>query len=373
MIKNFQEAVDLIFKIEVTKDYSLKNIKQAVKLLWDPQDNFKIIHIAWTNWKWSVSNMIFSILKNAWKKVWVFTSPHLLSIKERFKTDIWEITEDEFVKILNRIINLNINLSYFDKCVLIALEFFKLKKCEYIILEVWVWWKLDTTNIVNPLLTIITSIWFDHQNLLWNTIEEISEQKAWIIKNGIPVILNFKNKVVEKKAKKENSKIIFSNERVKTNLLWEFQEKNAWLAYEAWKFLWIEKEEVLEWLQKVEHRWRLDLLRNNLLIDWSHNIDSLKELKNFIDIKLKDKFKNIFYCFSLKKWKNPKMITDIFWTNNNYCLLNIKSEMLEPIDYYRNIFEIKTKEEVLNEVESKPENLYVIFWSLYMIWEFYKK
>ena len=371
MIKSFQKALDSIFKIEITKDYSLSNIEEAVKILWNPQNNFKIIHIAWTNWKWSVSKMIFSILKNSWKKVWVFTSPHLISIKERFETENWKITEEEFIKILNKIINLNIELSYFDKCVLIAFEFFKLKKCEYIILEVWVWWKLDTTNIVNPFLTIIASIWIDHQNLLWNTIEEISEQKAWIIKKNIPIILNFKNKIIEEKAELENAEIIFSDKKIKTNLLWEFQEKNAWLAYEAWKFLWIENKKILEWLKKVDHKWRLEFIKKNLLIDWAHNIDWLKELKYFIKKNLEKKIKKIFYCFSVKKWKNPEMIKKIFWKNKNYIFLDIKSEILEPVNNYKNIFEIKTKKFILEEVEKNPENLYIIFWSLYMIWEFY--
>lgn len=116
---------------------------------------------------------------------------------------------------LDKIIKLNLTLSYFEKCVLIAFEFFKLHKCEYVILEVWVWWKLDTTNIVNPIITTITSIWYDHQLLLWNTLEKISEQKAWIIKKSIPVVLNIKNtpwkkfpwiEIIEKKALKENLK-----------------------------------------------------------------------------------------------------------------------------------------------------------------------
>ena len=69
MIKTFKEALDNLFKIEIVRDYTLDKIKMWIKLLWNPQDDFKIIHVAWTNGKWSVSKMVFGVLKNAWKKV----------------------------------------------------------------------------------------------------------------------------------------------------------------------------------------------------------------------------------------------------------------------------------------------------------------
>ncbi len=138
-MKDYDKAVKQFFKVEFTKDYSLRNIKKAVKLLNNPQNNYKIIHIAWTNWKGSVSKMVFSILKKAFKNVWVFTSPHLIDIRERFETSDGKITKKELLKLIYKINSFNINLSYFDRCVIIALEFFRQKKCEYVIFEVWVW------------------------------------------------------------------------------------------------------------------------------------------------------------------------------------------------------------------------------------------
>jgi len=101
IIKTYKEALEKIFQIEETRDYSLEKVQKAIKILNNPLKNIKIIHITGTNWKWSTSKMVFSVLKNAWKKVWVFTSPHLIDLKERFLTDIWEITEKEFIEILN--------------------------------------------------------------------------------------------------------------------------------------------------------------------------------------------------------------------------------------------------------------------------------
>jgi dihydrofolate synthase / folylpolyglutamate synthase len=372
MIKTYKEALNLIFKEEKTTKYSLENIIKWLKLLWNPQNDFKIIHIAWTNWKWSVSKMIFSILKEVNKKVGVFTSPHLIDIKERFETETGLINNQEFIQILNKILKLNIDLSYFDKCVMIAFEFFKLKKCEYIILEVWIWWRLDTTNIVIPIITVITSIWLDHQDILWNSLDKISFEKTGIIKENIPVILNIKNDVIKKQASKNNSKIIFTNKVYETNLLWNFQKQNAWLAYKVAKYLNISEKQILSWLQKVKHNWRLEFIKDNILIDWAHNEDSLKELKKYIDKNLKNKYDNIFYCFSIKKGKKISLVIDILWKNKNYILLDIKWKMLEDLSKYSDNYIYESKNYVLEQANLNKKNLYIVFGSLYMIGEFLK-
>ena len=372
MIKNFDEAVDNLFKIELIDDYSLDKIIEATKLLWNPQDNFKIIHIAWTNWKWSIAKMLFSILKKAWKKVWIFTSPHLLTIKERFQDNDWLIWENDFVECLNKILELNLELSYFEKCFLISLLYFQNKNCEYFILEVWIWWKLDSTNIVNPIITAIVSIWFDHEDFLWNTLEEISEQKAWIIKPWVPIFINHKNQVIEKIATKNNSPLFFTNREVKTNLLGDFQKKNAGIAYEIAKYLKIEENIILDWLQNISHNWRLQFIKDNILIDWAHNKNALQELKKYITNNLENKFDKIIYCFWLKKWKNLDLVFDVFWKNKDYIWVLYKSEMLEDLTKFSEIKNFKTKNQILIEAEKNKNNLYLIFWSLYMIGEFLK-
>ncbi len=367
MIKSYKEALDTIFKIEQIKDYSLKKVFKAVKLLKNPEKNFKIIHVAWTNWKWSVSRMLFSVLKTARKKVWIFTSPHLVSIRERFEDNEGLISEDDFVKCLNKILDLKLNLSYFEICFLIALLYFAEKKCEYLILEVWMWWRLDATNIVTPIVTAITSIWFDHEEFLWDSLEEISREKAWIIKEKIPIFLNHKNKEIEKIAKEKNSPLFFTDKKVKTNLFWEFQEKNAGLAYEISKYLKIDEKIILKWLNSTINRWRLEFIKDNILLDWAHNKDSLKELKNYIEKNLEKNFRNIYYCFSIKKWKNPKLIFDIFWKDKNYIWFSYKSKMREDLTKSKDLKDFKTKEEIINLASKNKKDLFVVFGSLYMI------
>ncbi len=312
MITTYEEAISAIYNLERSKVFDLHKTKQWIDLLWNPLKNIKIIHIAWTNWKWSVSKMTFSVLKNVWKKVWVYTSPHLIDIRERFQTDIWYITKKEFIFLANKILELPIKLSQFERQTLIFFEFLKLRWVEYWVVEVWLWWRLDSTNIVNPIITCITSISYDHMDTLWDTLEKISYEKAWIIKNWIPIVINHINKVIEDTAKERKAPVIFSQKKIKTNMLWDYQERNAWLAFEVCKYLWFDDKIILEWLQKVEHIWRLQYVNKNLLIDWAHNEWWLKELKKYID-SIKINYKKINYCFSLRKWKNINIILDILW------------------------------------------------------------
>lgn len=395
-IKNFEEALEHIFTFEITKDYSLKKVNKAIILLNNPLKNIKIIHIAWTNWKWSVSKMVFSILKENNKSVWIFTSPHLVDIRERAEINHWIISKELFVKYLNKIINLELELSYFEKCMLISFLYFEEKKVEYAIIETWVWWLLDSTNIVNPIITAITSIWLDHTKLLWNDLDKITYQKAWIIKPNIPIVYNHKNNIIKYTAEKNNSQIIYANRKIKTNLLWDYQENNAAIAYEIWKYLLVSlvnstsllslikiskninkekaliKEKILSWLQKVKHRWRLDFIKENVLIDWAHNADWLESLKKFINLNLNKKYKKIYYCFAMKKWKDINLILDIFnLKNKDYILINSKNKIVENMSKYSESFLVKDKDYILKESIKNKGTLYVVFWSLYMIWEFY--
>jgi len=372
-IKTYKEALEKIFVLETTKDYSLEKVKKAMKLLNNPLKNIKVIHIAGTNWKWSVCNMVFSVLKQANKKVWIFASPHLVDLKERFRTQDGEISEKDFVDILNKILKLPLKLSFFEICFLIAVLYFEKKGVEYAIFEVGMWGLLDSTNVVNPVVTAITSIWLDHTHILWNSLDEISYQKAGIIKENIPIVYNHKNEIIEKIAKQKNAPIIFTTKRIKTNLIWDFQEKNAGIAYEICKYLNIDEKTILNWLQNVKHSWRLQYISSNLLIDGAHNRDGLLELKKYLE-KIKWNFDNIKLCFALKKWKEANLIFEIFW-KKDYILVDSSNKLM--VEDSRNLknkinfdVEIKTPHKIMQQAQKEKNNLFVVFWSLYMIGEF---
>lgn len=378
-IKSYEEALEKIFiKEQVSADYSLEKVREWYKKLWEPLKNIKLIHIAGTNGKGSTSQMIFSILKLAHKKIWVFASPHLLDLRERFFTEKWQIEKQEFIDIFNIILALWLPFSFFELCTLIAFEFFRRKKVEYTIIEVGLWWLLDSTNIINPVITAITSIAYDHMDILWNTLEEISYQKAGIIKPWIPIVYNKKNEIIEKIAYEKWSPLIFAWKK-ETNLLGDYQKKNAWIAYEIAKYLGIEESIIKTWLMQVNHPWRLQYITGNLLIDGAHNEAWMQELKKYIS-SLADSFDEIVLCFALKKWKNPLLVISVFVENSSFIIVNsYNNPTLEDSQDIKTGLEklwkswiILTPEEIYNLSQKNKKTLYLAFGSLYMIGEFLK-
>lgn len=376
MYKTYKEALQNVFIFENTRDYSLEKVQKAYELLWSPLEQIKIIHITWTNGKWSTSQMLFSILKESWKTVWIFTSPHLIDIKERFNTQDWEITEKEFLFCVNRILELPIELSYFEKCTLIAFLFFHKRQVEYAIVEVWFWWLLDSTNVVSPIITAITSIWLDHTDYLWDTLEKISYQKSGIIKEGIPIVINHKNIIIEQTAKAKNAELIFTNQKIQTNLLWDHQKNNAGIAFEIAKKIGIQKKYILKWLQRVKHFWRLQYVTDNLIIDGAHNEDWLNALKKYIDSIIK-KYEKVYYCFSLKKGKNIEWIVEKFWDKQNYIIVKNDSNILEKAERLKEQMswqwinsEVNSTEDIFKKSKKEKQSLFIVFWSLYLIGDF---
>ncbi len=374
----YQQLVDQLFTMETTKDYSLEKVRKWAELLGNPQDTYKVIHITGTNGKWSVANMCFSILSRLWKKVGIFTSPHLIDIRERFTTEKWKISKKDFVRITQKITSLWIPFSYFELCTLIWFEYFKEQGCEYAIIEVWFWWLLDSTNIVHPTICCITSIGYDHQHILGNTLEEIAFQKAGIIKQHIPVVINKENRVIQENAKQKNAPVFLVKDQKETNLLGEYQKRNAALAYKICDYLWYKKEDIEQWLQQVQHKWRLEFISQNILIDWAHNEDGLRSLQEFLST-IQHEYQEIIYGFSLKHGKSTDLITNIFGKDKIYTIIKEKNTMLEPID---NMIREMTQEkkikvtiasprQIRNLAKKYPKKLYVIFGSLYMIGTFY--
>lgn len=373
MVQTFQEAIDEIFSFELKKDYSLDTMRLAMRLLENPLDNIQLIHIAGTNGKGSVSQMMFSILQHAWKKVWMYTQPHIHDIRERCVINSELMSEEEFIDIVNTILNLGLNLSYFEKTTLISFEYFKRKKVEYAVIEVGVWGLLDSTNIIEPTITCITSIGLDHQFLLGNTIEEISAQKAGIIKSWVPIVYNTRNNIIHEAAKYLWVKEIFTQRKEKTNLIGLHQEYNAGLAYEISNYLWISHKIIWEWLTQVKHRGRLEYMSHNLLIDGAHNEQSMQSLKVYI-WEIEASYKKIILCVSLKKWKSVELFLNTFWENYEFIILNIQKEIIEDAQVLQKEFQdfgIKTQilgvTQVLGWAKKNTETLYVIFWSLYSL------
>ena len=177
------------------KKTNLDKITEITSYLHNPHNFFDTIHIAGTNGKGSVSKKLSSILIKSGYKVGTFTSPHISSFRERIQINNEKIKKDEVVSLFKQIQKIckikKCPVTYFEFITAMAFQHFKQHKIDFGIIEVGLGGDLDATNIINPLLSIITSIGYDHMNLLGNTLEEISARKAGIIKPNRPAVLGY--------------------------------------------------------------------------------------------------------------------------------------------------------------------------------------
>ncbi len=169
----------------------MENIEQLVKILGNPERNFKTVHVAGTNGKGSVSHLLASFFQEAGYCTGLFTSPHLIDFSERIKVNGIEISEKEVIDFFesHRTKMQEIAPSFFEMTVALAFDYFRKKEVDIAIIEVGLGGRLDSTNFITPELSVITNISLEHTAMLGNSISEIAFEKAGIIKEGIPVVI----------------------------------------------------------------------------------------------------------------------------------------------------------------------------------------
>ncbi len=203
----------------------LSNTLAICSYLNNPQTTFKSIHVAGTNGKGSVSHMLASILQEQGYKTGLYTSPHLEDFRERIKINGEMIPEQEVVDFTLRITPLieEISPSFFEVTVGMAFEYFAKQEVDFAIIETGLGGRLDSTNVIEPLLSVITNISFDHVQILGNTLEKIASEKAGIIKQNTPVVIGktqFETQDIFKlKAESLNAPIKFADKIWKSKLL----------------------------------------------------------------------------------------------------------------------------------------------------------
>jgi dihydrofolate synthase/folylpolyglutamate synthase len=279
----------------------LGHTKKILERCGNPQNNFLSIHIAGTNGKGSTSAMLASILKEAGYKVGLYTSPHLLRFNERVRVDGIPILDEKIVEFVeeHKYDIEEIESTFFEATTALAFSYFKHQKVDVAVVETGLGGRLDSTNVLKPKITVITSITADHTEILGKDIKQIAFEKAGIIKNSIPLILSEQNKVVAsvilkiaknrgalvtKCGQKDLSDISLKNdgtefqwkyEKYKTRLIGEHQAINAVLAIEATKIFDknITNETINSGLEKVVWPGRMQRLSNQkpIYYDVAHN------------------------------------------------------------------------------------------------------
>lgn len=199
----------------------LENIVTLADMASHPEKKFQSIHIAGTNGKGSVAHLLASLFQEAGYKTGLFTSPHLVNFNERIKINGIPIAEEEVIRFFNRYQSDldRIEPSFFEMTTILAFSYFAEKKVDIAIVEVGLGGRLDATNIITPLLSVITNISKDHTQLLGNSISTIAYEKGGIIKSGIPVVIGETNNesepVFREIAANQNAPIFFADQRYK--------------------------------------------------------------------------------------------------------------------------------------------------------------
>ena len=223
---NYQETLSYLYNSTPVFEHvgavaykeGLQNTLALDKHFNHPHANFKTIHIAGTNGKGSCSHSLASILQEAGYKVGLYTSPHLVDFRERIRVNGQCISKERVVKFVKdeRKFFEPLHPSFFELTTALAFKYFDEQKVDIAIIEVGLGGRLDCTNIISPILSIITNISFDHTQFLGDTLAKIAAEKAGIIKKGVPVIIGEANEetrpVFQSKANEVNSVIVFAED-----------------------------------------------------------------------------------------------------------------------------------------------------------------
>ena len=342
---NYQETLDWMFSqlpMYQTQGASAykKDLTNTILLanhLGNPEKDLKCIHVAGTNGKGSTSHMLASVLQEAGYKVGLYTSPHLKDYRERIKINGKEISKQfvcDFIDANKEFLEQN-SLSFFEMSVGLAFQYFKESKTDINIIEVGMGGRLDSTNIITPLVSVITNIGLDHTQFLGNTLKAIAFEKAGIIKRNVPVVIgeytSETKPVFQSKADEMQSDIYFASELISedylSDLIGDYQEHNKKTVLQTLKVLQettsfqISEKNVKQGLQKVvkntglQGRWQQLGANPKIICDTAHNEHGLKIAINQLK---KEKFAELHIVLGMVNDKKPKDILPIFPKNAKY-------------------------------------------------------
>ena len=326
----YQRIGAAAYKVDVS------NTLKLMAHLKEPQSSFKSVHVAGTNGKGSTSHMLASVLQDAGYKVGLYTSPHLKDFRERIKLNGKMIPEQKVVDFVenHRSFFEENQLSFFEMTVGLAFDYFKNEKVDIAIIEVGLGGRLDSTNVINPEVSVITNIGLDHTQFLGTTLAEIALEKAGIIKSKIPVVIGEAKPettaVFIDKARKEKSPILFVEEEelpeFKTDLLGNYQIKNYKTAYATLGVLkqkgWgISNKNIENGFLNVakntglQGRWQLLNKSPKVICDTAHNIEGLSLVLNQLK---KEGFDQLHIVLGVVADKNLDAILPLFPKNAIY-------------------------------------------------------
>ena len=318
-------------KIAFKKD--LTNILAFCNVLKHPEHKFKSIHVGGTNGKGSTSHIISSILQEAGYKVGLYTSPHLKNFTERIRINGKEVSQPFVVDFISKHKNFleKQQLSFFEMTVGMAFDYFASESVDIAIIEVGLGGRLDSTNIINPEVSVITNIGYDHMQFLGETLKAIASEKAGIIKNNTPVVIGEKQDEVMdvflEKASEMNAKIYFSSDikhNYKTDLLGSYQDRNiktALKSLEVLKGFIILETHIRQGLLNVvkntnfKGRWQILQEKPKVICDTAHNKEGLQIVLHQLG---NQSFKNLHIVLGVVNDKKLEELLPLFPKEASY-------------------------------------------------------
>lgn len=270
----------------------LGRMRALLRLLGRPHRKYESVIVAGTNGKGSVSAMLASILTESGKRTAHYTSPHLVDIRERWTIDREPIDSallDECIEEL-RAKSTTVTPTYFEALTLIAFLAFAKRQCEVAVLEVGMGGRLDATNVVKPLASVITPISYDHTDFLGNTIRKIAAEKAGVIHRGAVVLTSNDDpavlEVLRRRAAKFGNRFVQVTEEHDTPLAGPFQRRNAGLAVRTARELTIDERAIARGVENTRWRGRLERIERagkSIWIDGGHNAHAARAIAPFLD------------------------------------------------------------------------------------------
>lgn len=312
----YPDYIKKIFLLKCENKVNLDKISQIDNALGSPSKSFKCIHVAGTNGKGSVSTKIAKGLELYGYRTGLFTSPHISSYRERISINGMMISEEEVVYFLDRIFPIlkenHIRASFFDVTTLLAFLYFAHKKVQIAVLETGLGGRLDPTNIVTPILSIITSISFDHTEILGDSLQLIAEEKAGIIKPGVPIIIGptVPRDLISQRAVDCQSELFIVD-----NAYELYIEENNAISKKALEFLGIPEPLVASALNTFP-RCRFEKIvidSVTVILDVAHNVDGINHL--FKAIHLKHPHRRLRIVVGISKSKDLMSCLEILMQN----------------------------------------------------------
>lgn len=387
-MNNINEALNYIYSFIGKKNLHknsfnhINNVKEILNILGYKQ-TFKIIHITGTKGKGSTTLVLSNMLKFAGYKTASFVSPHIINVRERIAINNQWISEEDFINITKKIKNILeenkiYNITVFEIFTIIGLYYFYIQNVDYACIEVGIGGKLDCTNIVDSSISVITSISYDHMEILGNTIEEITVQKAGIIKENSLVVSAAQEKesinIIKKISKEKKSKLyvfkkdfdvdIISNTnkilefnyienekkyKFETTLLGEHQSENISLAFKTFTLL-INNEKLyhkaIDSIKNFSINARLTFVQRNpdIIIDGAHNSKSLFRILKTI-YKWYD---YLIILFAPLSEKDIKGMCEILKDSDSFIIVSSPNTNYKENDSYKTYQYLKERDNIIH-------------------------